>query len=313
MHKIAIIFPGGGAQTSGMMWDICQKYEIALNTFFEADKILKKDVSGLTFSGDEADLSKIENMQPCMLTAEVALWRVISQFGVVPTILSGFSLGEYTALVVAGILSFEQALILSQKRANYMSDATKHQEGGMAVIFGKTENEVYKLCEQIGGISPSNFTCPGQITVSGNLSGIEKLMEMKQQEEIAAHQVAVNVASHCELMRSASESLAVAMDEIEFNPPTIPIVMNVNAQIVTDPQQIKRNLIDQLVYPVKFQQSMELMLDQGIDTFLEVGPGDVLSRFVSKIAKAKRTDVDILNIEDIETLDAALTFFRVNR
>ena len=181
----------------------------------------------------------------------------------------------------------------------------------MAVIFGKTEEDVLELCNELGGISPSNYTCPGQVTVSGKLSSIKKLMEMKERAEIAAHQVLVDIPSHCELMRPASEKLALEIEKTKFFAPEIPIVMNVTAGITTNPDDIKRNLIEQLVKPVRFQQSIELMLDNGVNTFIEIGPGDVLTRFVSKISKNRHIDAEPLNVMDIETLHETLECLKV--
>lgn len=312
MNNIAFIFPGGGAQFVGMMKDICDTYPVAKKTFDEADQILGRSISGMTFVGEEKDLALIHNMQPCMLTAEIAAWRVLDSIDVKASMTAGFSLGEWTALVVAGVLTYEQALKLSQLRANYMRDSVQPEEGGMAVIFGKTEEQVLKLCEELGGISPSNYTCPGQITVSGKLSGIKKLMKMKEREEIAAHQVLVDIPSHCELMRPASERLAIDIHKVKFNHPMIPIVMNVTAEITSDLDTIKQNLITQLVKPVRFQQSIELMIENGIDTFIEIGPGDILARFVIKISKNKGVETETLNIMDIETLEATLKYLKVH-
>lgn len=312
MNNISFIFPGGGAQFVGMMKDICEIYPIAQQTFDEADQILGRSISGMTFAGEENDLALIHNMQPCMLTAEIAAWRVLDSLGVKASMTAGFSLGEWTALVVAGVLSYEQALELSQLRADYMRDSVQPGEGGMAVIFGKTEEQVIKICEELGGISPSNYTCPGQVTVSGKLSGIKKLMAMKEREEIAAHQVLVDIPSHCELMRPASDKLTIDINSVNFNLPVIPIVMNVTAEITNDLDTIKNNLITQLTKPVRFHQSIELMLKKGINTFIEIGPGDVLTRFVTKISKDKGFKTETLNVMDMETLGATLEYLKVH-
>lgn len=311
LNKLAFIFPGGGAQSVGMMKDICDAYPVAQKAFDEADRILSRDISTLTFNGEEEELACIHNMQPCMMTSEIAAWRVLDSLGIHASMLAGFSLGEWTALVVAGVLNYEQALKLSQLRADYMRDSVQVGEGGMAVIFGKTEEEVCALCDELGGISPSNYTCPGQITVSGKLSGIKKLMEMKEREEIAAHQVLVDIPSHCALMRPASEKLAHDINKTKFMAPKIPIVMNVTGEVTADPDIIKKNLITQLVMPVRFQQSIELMLKQGVNTFIEIGPGDVLVRFVSKISKSIGIEAETLNVMDMETLEETLAFLKV--
>ena len=183
----------------------------------------------------------------------------------------------------------------------------------MAVIFGKTEKQVVDLCNKLGGLSPSNYTCPGQITVSGKISSIKKLMEMKEKEELAAHQVAVDVPSHCELMRPAAEKLASDIQKIDFMSPNVHIVMNATGEITTDPNVIKHNLIQQLVLPVRFQQSIELMLSHGADTFIEIGPGDVLARFVTKISKSINADVDVYNVMDIASLNDTLLSLNSNQ
>ncbi|MCQ4814652.1 ACP S-malonyltransferase [Cloacibacillus evryensis] len=311
MRKIAFLFPGGGAQAVGMMKDLYDAYPEAQKAFDDADRVLGRSISDLTFSGDENELALIHNMQPCMLTSEIAAYSVLRSLGIQSSMTAGFSLGEWTALVVSGVISYEQALRLSQLRADYMRDSVQPGEGGMAVIFGKTEEDVLELCNELGGISPSNYTCPGQVTVSGKLSSIKKLMEMKERAEIAAHQVLVDIPSHCELMRPASEKLALEIEKTKFFAPEIPIVMNVTAGITTNPDDIKRNLIEQLVKPVRFQQSIELMLDNGVNTFIEIGPGDVLTRFVSKISKNRHIDAEPLNVMDIETLHETLECLKV--
>ena len=311
MRKIEFLFPGGGAQAVGMMKDLYDAYPEAQKAFDDADRVLGRSISDLTFSGDENELALIHNMQPCMLTSEIAAYSVLRSLGIQSSMTAGFSLGEWTALVVSGVISYEQALRLSQLRADYMRDSVQPGEGGMAVIFGKTEEDVLELCNELGGISPSNYTCPGQVTVSGKLSSIKKLMEMKERAEIAAHQVLVDIPSHCELMRPASEKLALEIEKTKFFAPEIPIVMNVTAGITTNPDDIKRNLIEQLVKPVRFQQSIELMLDNGVNTFIEIGPGDVLTRFVSKISKNRHIDAEPLNVMDIETLHETLECLKV--
>lgn len=311
MKKIAFLFPGGGAQTVGMMRDICEIYPEAKNAFEEADYVLGRKISDLTFYGSEDELSLIQNMQPCMLASEIAAYRVLNSLGIQASMTAGFSLGEWTSLVVSEVLPYTQALKLSQLRANYMRDAVLPGEGGMAVIFGKTEQEILALCNTLGGISPSNYTCPGQVTVSGKLSSIKVLMEMKEREEIAAHQVLVDIPSHCELMRPASEKLALDINNTTFSIPKVPIVMNATAEIETIPDVIKHNLIEQLVMPVKFQQSIELMLENDINTFIEIGPGDVLSRFVTKISKKKQKEAETLNVMDIDTLNETLEHLKL--
>ena len=313
MRKIVFLFPGGGAQVVGMMKDICATYSEAQEIFYKADKILGRSISAMTFEGDEHELSSIHNMQPCMLTAEIAAYSVLRSLGVMPSSTAGLSLGEWSALVASNVLSSEIALKLSQLRADYMLDAAHLEEGGMAVIFGKTEKQVVDLCNKLGGLSPSNYTCPGQITVSGKISSIKKLMEMKEKEELAAHQVAVDVPSHCELMRPAAEKLASDIQKIDFMSPNVHIVMNATGEITTDPNVIKHNLIQQLVLPVRFQQSIELMLSHGADTFIEIGPGDVLARFVTKISKSINADVDVYNVMDIASLNDTLLSLNSNQ
>lgn len=308
MRKLAFLFPGGGAQSVGMMKDICCIYPEAQRVFDEADRILGRSISDLTFTGNDEELALIHNMQPCMLTAEIAALMVLNSLGIRASMTAGFSLGEWSSLVAADTLSFEESLRLSQLRADYMKEAVQLGAGGMAVIFGESEMEVLEICRKLGGISPSNFNCPGQITVSGKMSSIKKLMEMKERDEIAAYQVPVDIPSHCELMRSASEKLALDIEKVAFRTPNIPIVQNVTAKPTTSPDTIKKNLLTQLVKPVRFQQSIEFMLNSGIDTFIEVGPGDALSRFIPLISKHAKTKAIALNANNIETLNATLEY-----
>lgn len=306
MKKTAFLFSGGGAQYPGMAQDICQAHREAAAVFEQANETLGRDIAALTFSADSDALNLTHNTQPCMLTTEIAMLRVLEASGVSAAITAGFSLGEWAALVAAGVLPFERALPLVQLRADAMQRAVPAGEGGMAVILGKTAEEVAALCARVAGVSPSNYNCPGQITVAGVIRGIQALLEITQREGVTAKQLAVSIPSHCALMKPAADELEAAIRDVAFCAPRHPIVMNATGEATADVDVIKANLIKQLTMPVLFEQSVRYMLGSGVDTFIEIGPGKVLSGLVKKTAKASGRDVTVLRTENLETLRAGL-------
>lgn len=298
--KTAIVFPGQGAQYPGMMRDIFEKFPVAREVFDLASDTLGRDIYALTMEGTQEELDLTRNTQPCLLACELALWRVFCSLGLEYDAALGFSLGEWAALPAVGAIPEPDALRLIEKRAEAMQNAVPEGKGGMAVILGQDGEAVRELCRTIGEISPSNYNCPGNITVAGTAEGIGRLLRT---EGVTASRVAVSVPSHCELMRPAVESLRPDLQSLAFKRPGKTLVMNAAGLPVEDPAEIRSALLEQLVSPVLFQQSVEYLLDEGYDTFLELGPGKTLSGMIKRTAKKAGKRVEIKQCGGISQLE----------
>ncbi|MDO5111466.1 MAG: ACP S-malonyltransferase [Clostridia bacterium] len=302
MRNTAFLFSGQGAQYVGMARDVCQGYPEAAAVFALADDVLGRSISAVAFAGPEEALNQTENTQPAVFACEIALLRVLEKRGAQAAVCAGFSLGEWAALVAAGVLSFEDALLLVQKRAYIMQTAVPLGEGGMAVVLGKSDAEVEALCKRAGEVTPSNYNCPGQITVAGRSAGIEALLSIAEQEGIAAKRLAVSVPSHCPMMQDAADALAAAIADTPFLDARIPVVMNCTARAESSGAQIKKNVIAQLTHPVLFQRSTETMLGMGITDFVEIGPGKTLCGLVKKTAKLTDADVRLFRSDSLDAI-----------
>lgn len=304
----AFLFSGQGAQYVGMMQDIADAYPESAACFALADDILGYGVSHDVFFGPADVLNLTEHTQPAMLTAEAAVLRVFQARNIFPAMVAGFSLGEWTALHAAGVLDFEDTLRLVRLRAGFMQQAVPVGKGAMAAILGKSAADVEALCAQYG-VFPSNYNCPGQITVAGYSANMDKLMETAEKEGIAAKRLAVSIPSHCPLMQPAAEKLAEAVGKYTFCTPEMPVVMNALGKPVTNTADLQKNIVDQLIMPVRFEQSIAYMLDAGIDRFIEIGPGKVLTSLVKKTAKALGREVTALRTDSVESLQACLALW----
>lgn len=303
--KTALLFAGQGAQRVGMAQDICGCYPGAAAIFEKAQAALSRSIADIAWRADEQTLNLTENTQPAMFTAELAMYEAIRE-SVRPAFFAGFSLGEWAALTAAGALPFDEALKLVQLRALAMQEAVPVGMGGMAVIMGREAEFVTALCARAGDVSPSNYNCPGQVSVAGTAQGIETLLAIAGAEGIAAQRLAVSIPSHCALMRPAADKLARSLAEVSFAAPAHPVVMNVTARAETEPARIRENLISQLTCPVRFEESLKMMFGVGVDTFIEVGPGKTLSGFVKRTAKQLGKSPNVLRTDDLETLQATL-------
>lgn len=305
--KTAFLFSGQGSQQVGMMQDICEVYPQALDVFSDASRILEYDIASIINDGPQEELDKTENTQPCLLTAEIAGLRALEAQGIHADLGAGFSLGEWTALVAAEVISFEQAIRFVQLRARAMQDAVPIGNGGMAVIIGKQPDFVDALCRRVRAyITPSNYNCPGQITVAGTANGIEELMTIAEVEGIAVKKLSVSIPSHCKLMQPAADRLAAAIEAVPFRVPKFPVIMNATGLAVTDVAEIKRNVISQLILPVQFEKTLQTMIQEGADTFIEIGPGKTLTGFVKKVAKQSDISVRTLQVANMQSLQEAI-------
>lgn len=282
----AYIFPGQGAQFVGMGLDLYEKSTEAKALFEEANRILGFSITDIMFGGTDEDLKQTKVTQPAIFLHSVILSKVLGN-AFNPQMVAGHSLGEFSALVANGTLSFADGLQLVAQRAAAMQKACELQAGTMAAVLGLADEQVEQLCATIEGIvTPANYNCPGQLVISGELKAVEAACEkMKEAGAKRALILSVGGAFHSSLMKPAEEELAAAIERTAFNKPLCPVYQNVTTTAVSDATEIKKNLIKQLTAPVKWTQSVQQMIADGATEFVEVGPGKVLQGLVKKINK----------------------------
>ncbi|MGO3237823.1 MAG: ACP S-malonyltransferase [Psychroflexus halocasei] len=280
----AYVFPGQGAQFSGMGLDLYEKSPEAQELFEKANKILGFNITDIMFEGSAEDLKQTKVTQPAIFLHSVILSKLMGE-DFKPDLVAGHSLGEFSALVANGTLSFEDALKLVHKRALAMQKACENQSSTMAAVLGLEDEIVEETCKTLDGVVvPANYNCPGQLVISGETEAVEKACEvLKEKGAKRAMLLPVGGAFHSPLMEPAREELAKAIEETTFNQPNCPIYQNVTTTAVTDPEEIKKNLIAQLTAPVKWTQTMKQMLEDGMESYTEVGPGKVLQGLLKKV------------------------------
>ncbi len=306
MKKIAFIFPGQGAQYVGMGKDFAENYEVANDIFKRASDALGYDMKELCFEGPEEELKKTENTQPSILTASIAIYEVLKQYGHLPEIVAGLSLGEYSALVAANAISFEDAVKVVKARGKYMQEEVPLGVGTMAAFVGLERSKVLESCEkasEFGVVEPANFNSPMQIVVSGEVKAVEKAVEIGK-ELGAKRALLLNVSApfHSSMLKGAGEKLSIELDKVELNDFIYPVVANVTADYYDGTASIKKLLVDQVSSPVLWEDSVRKMIDDGVNTFVEVGPGKALSGFIKRISK----EVQLLNVQDSASLEKTL-------
>lgn len=303
MSKIACIFPGQGAQYSGMGKEIAENYSEAMKIFNLASDRLGIDMKKLCFEGAEEELKKTENTQPSILTTSIALLEVLKLRGIEPEITAGLSLGEYSALVASKAIDFADAVALVKKRGKYMQEAVPAGEGTMAAIMGMERESVIeclKMASGYGVVEAANFNCPGQIVIAGHTKAVEHAcILLKERGAKRAIVLPVSAPFHSSLLKPAGDKLAMELEKVDISDNELPVVSNVNAQIIMNKYEIKRCLIEQVSNSVLWEDSVKHMAEMGVDTFIEVGPGKTLSGFVKKIDKS----LYVYNVEDIESLE----------
>lgn len=302
-QSLAFVFPGQGSQAVGMLSDVAEKFPQIKATFDEASAVLGTDLWQLVQEGPAEVLNRTDMTQPALLAASVALWRVWNeQGGATPAYLSGHSLGEYSALVCAGALAFEDAVRLVNKRGLFMQSAVPAGEGAMAAIIGLDDEAIEAACEQAGQgevVSAVNYNSPGQVVIAGQTEAVNRAIELcKEAGAKRAMPLPVSVPSHCELMKPAAEQLAAELDTITINTPSIPVVQNVTAGIAADADAIKDNLVQQLYRPVLWVDCVNFMSGNGVERMLECGPGKVLSGLNKRISRG----LDVATVADPELL-----------
>ncbi|MDA3131563.1 [acyl-carrier-protein] S-malonyltransferase [Atlantibacter subterranea] len=288
MTQFAFVFPGQGSQAVGMLADVAAQYPIVEETFAEASAVLGYDLWALVQQGPAEELNKTWQTQPALLTASVALYRVWQQKGgKAPAMMAGHSLGEYSALVCAGVIAFSDAVRLVELRGKLMQDAVPEGTGAMSAIIGLDDDAIAKACEESAQgqvVSPVNYNSPGQVVIAGHKEAVERAgAACKAAGAKRALPLPVSVPSHCALMKPAAEKLAVELQNITFNAPAIPVVNNVDVACATDPDEIRNALVRQLYSPVQWTKSVELMASRDITHLYEVGPGKVLTGLTKRI------------------------------
>lgn len=303
MGKIAFIFPGQGSQTVGMGKQMIESFEPAKKIVQLADEKLAFSLSNLMFDGPIEELTKTYNAQPALVTASIAILTRLQEVGIKADYVAGHSLGEYSALVAAGVMKFEDAIYAVRKRGEFMEQAVPNGIGGMAAVLGLSGDTLRKITAEVTSegtaVSVANMNSPKQTVISGTKEGVEAA-SVRAKEAGARRVVPLQVSGpfHSELMKPAKDKLKEVLEQFEFSQAQTPVIMNVSAELVEDASVVKENLLSQLYSSVLWQQSVEKMIELGVDTFIEVGSGNVLSGLVKQISK----EVNIYSVQDEESL-----------
>ncbi len=302
MKQTAFLFPGQGSQYVGMGKEFYDNFRVAKEVFEEADDALRFSVSSLCFQGPEEALKLTENTQPAVLTTSIAALRVLqSEKGIPPHLTAGHSLGEYSALVASGALTFADAVRIVRLRGRFMQEAVPVGEGAMAAILGMEREQIEKLCEEVSSgevLTPANFNCPGQIVIAGHSKAVDRAIERVKQEGKKAILLPVSAPFHSPLMKPAGERLEKALEGIAVRDLKVPVVTNVEAEINTSKGKVKGLLVAQVSSPVRWEECIQRMTEDGIEQVFEIGPGKVLSGLMKRI----NPKVETKNLEDIPTL-----------
>jgi [acyl-carrier-protein] S-malonyltransferase len=305
--RLAYIFPGQGSQYSGMGSDLAAKYPASLKVFEEADDALGFSIKRLCFSGTAEELQLTENTQPAILTTSIATLRAMEAEGMpAPEFVAGHSLGEYSALVAAGALSLADAVKTVRLRGRFMQEATPVGSGAMAAVMGADVASVLEICNeaQEGEVcSPANINSPNQIVIAGHAAAVERAIALFK-ERLGKRAIKLNVSApfHCALMNPAQERLAAELEKVEFHDLRLPLITNVGAAAITSGQEARAALVRQVSSPVRWLESMQLLVQEGVQTFVEVGPGKVLCGLMRQIER----NANCLNVGDAESLEKAV-------
>lgn len=314
MNKTAFIFPGQGAQHIGMGQDFYNQVKESKRIFEEADDTLNMDLSNLIFNGEEEDLKKTENTQPAILTTCMAILKALETEGVTCSYTAGLSLGEYSSMVMSKAMDFSDALKVVRQRGQFMQEAVPYGVGGMAAILGmdrKLLPLLLKESKDYGVVEVANYNSPEQIVLSGELKGIkiacDKALKLGAKRAV---ELPVSAPFHTSLLTPAGEKLSQVLDGVNIKNPEVKVVTNVDGQSIRDRDEIASKLVDQVSHSVLWQQSVEHMINDGVDTFIEIGPGKSLSGFVKRIGKSMGKDITSLNISNMDTFHKALDKLR---
>lgn len=307
MGKIAFVFPGQGSQVVGMGKDLAERYPEVNEFFSKADETLHFQLSNLIFEGPQDELTKTVNAQPALLTTSIAILNLFQKSGIKADFVAGHSLGEYTALVAAGALTFEEGVYAVRKRGEFMEKAVPNGEGTMAAVLGLDREPLSQVTASVDEsgfpVSLANLNCPGQIVISGSRKGVELAGE-RAKAAGAKRVLPLEVSGpfHSSLMKPASTELKAVLDSLEMKDAAIPVIANVTAEPMGNASEMKEKLIEQLYSPVLWEDSVQKMIDLGVDTFIEIGPGKVLSGLIKKINRTVKT----YSVSDEESAQAVI-------
>ena len=307
--KIGYIFPGQGTQVVGMGKDIYEKYEEAKNVYKIIDGALNENIEKLTYEEKQEELNKTENTQIAIYAMSMAILKILNNNGIKPEVTAGLSLGEYSALTAAGVISLEDGAKIVRTRGKLMQNLAPEGNWSMAAIIGLEDEKVEEACMKVtnGFVKAVNYNCPGQVVVSGEKEAVVEAME--NVKELGAKRVIELKTSgpfHTEKLQKASAELKKELEKIDFKNFEIPVIKNLNGEKYEEADDMADILAKHVVNPVKFGKSIEKMIEMGIDTFIEIGPGKTLSGFVKKVCKKLDKEVNVFNIENIETLETTL-------
>lgn len=309
--KIAFLFPGQGAQTVGMGKDFYEEYEVAKKIYRQAEKETGIEVSKLSFEGPEEELNQTKNTQICMVTMSLAILELLKEARIKAEYSAGLSLGEYVALNYAGAINLKDTLKIIQKRGEYMQNLAPEGDWAMAAVLGLSDEAVEEVCKKVktGFAVPANYNCPGQVAVSGDRAGIQELTELaKSAGAKRVIELKTSGPFHTEKLQKASEALRKELDNIQIGKLESIVVKNLDAKPYTEKDDIKEILAKHVMSPVRFSASIKYMLDNGVDTFVEIGPGKVLTSLVKKVSR----EVKCINISNVDSLKETIKELNIN-
>lgn len=311
--KIAFLFPGQGAQSVGMGKDIYEKYEEARKVYEQASKILNKDIAKLCFEGPEEELNRTENTQVAVLVTSLAILEVLKKYGINAQMCTGLSLGEYTALMYSGYLGFEEGIKLIKKRGYYMENEIPEGNFKMVAVMGMEANDIEQVCNKLQEegkfVMPANYNYSGQIVISGDMEAVEEAEEeLRNNGAKKLVTLKTNRPFHTKKLEKAKEQFSKELENVTFGDGEIPVIKNIDGNVYTKEDSFKQILADHMVFSVRFDKAICKMKEEGIDTYLEIGPGKALSGFVKKEEK----EANVICVSNLETLEEVIKNFGKN-